>query len=104
MGVLRRLDTDGLEPANLTVRDRAGRRVLSLTGHHAEDAQPPEVAAAGGGQRRRRGSGVTAVTADLEYDRRIPFGKIRDTWAVTQRDLIHFIRIPHSSSSRRSSR
>lgn len=37
---------------------------------------------------------MTAVTADLEYDRRIPFGKIRDTWAVTQRDLIHFIRIP----------
>ena len=37
---------------------------------------------------------MTAVTADLEYDRRIPFGRIWDTWAVTQRDLIHFIRIP----------
>lgn len=37
---------------------------------------------------------MTAVTTELEYDRRIPFGKVRDTWAVTQRDLIHFVRIP----------
>jgi ABC transporter DrrB family efflux protein len=37
---------------------------------------------------------VTTVTADLEYDRRIPFGAVRDTVAVTQRNLIHFFRIP----------
>jgi ABC-2 type transport system permease protein len=37
---------------------------------------------------------VTAVTAELEYDRRIPFGAVRDTFAVTQRNLIHFFRIP----------
>jgi ABC-2 type transport system ATP-binding protein len=39
MGVLRRLDTDGLEPANLAVREPSLDDVfLSLTGHHAEDA------------------------------------------------------------------
>jgi ABC-2 type transport system permease protein/oleandomycin transport system permease protein len=37
---------------------------------------------------------VTVVTAELEYDRRIAFGAVRDTWAVTQRNLIHFFRIP----------
>ena len=36
---------------------------------------------------------TTAVT-DLDYDRRIPFGLVRDTFAVTQRNLIHFFRIP----------
>ena len=37
---------------------------------------------------------MTTTTADLEYDGRIPFGAIRDTFAVTQRNLIHFFRIP----------
>ena len=37
---------------------------------------------------------MTTTTADLEYDRRIPFGAVRDTFAVTQRNLIHFFRIP----------
>ena len=37
---------------------------------------------------------MTVVTAELEYDRRIAFGAVRDTWAVTQRNLIHFFRIP----------
>ena len=37
---------------------------------------------------------MAAVTTELEYDRRIPFGAVRDTWAVTQRNLIHFFRIP----------
>jgi ABC-2 type transport system ATP-binding protein len=53
MGVLRRLDTGGLEPANLAVREPSLDDVfLSLTGHHAEDAQPAEEDAAGGRRRR----------------------------------------------------
>ena len=60
LGVLRRLDTDGLEPANLAVREPSLDDVfLSLTGHHAEDAQPEEEAAAAGGGRRRRGRAGT---------------------------------------------
>jgi ABC-2 type transport system ATP-binding protein len=55
MGVLRRLDTGGLEPANLAVREPSLDDVfLSLTGHHAEDAQPAEEDAAGGRRRRNR--------------------------------------------------
>ena len=58
MGVLRRLDTDGLEPANLAVREPSLDDVfLSLTGHHAEDAEPAAEAPAGGrGRKRRRGA------------------------------------------------
>jgi ABC-2 type transport system ATP-binding protein len=57
MGVLRRLDTGGLEPANLAVREPSLDDVfLSLTGHHAEDAQPAEEDAAG--ERRRRSGRV----------------------------------------------
>jgi ABC-2 type transport system ATP-binding protein len=63
MGVLRRLDTDDLEPANLSVREPSLDDVfLSLTGHRAEDAKPKEETAAGGGRRRRgraaRGEGA----------------------------------------------
>jgi ABC-2 type transport system ATP-binding protein len=63
MGVLRRLDTDDLEPANLSVREPSLDDVfLSLTGHRAEDAKPKEETAAGGGRRRRgraaRGGGA----------------------------------------------
>ena len=55
MAVLRRLDSDGLEPASLAVRDPSLDDVfLSLTGHHAAEVQPAEEVAAVG--RRRRGA------------------------------------------------
>jgi hypothetical protein len=54
MGVLRPLDGDGLEPATLTVREPSLDDVfLTLTGHHAEAAEPQPVARA---RRRRRGA------------------------------------------------
>lgn len=37
---------------------------------------------------------MTTRTLDLELDHRVPFGAVRDTLAVTQRNLIHFFRIP----------
>ncbi|MCI0635350.1 MAG: ABC transporter permease [Actinobacteria bacterium] len=37
---------------------------------------------------------MTTVAAGLDYDRRVPFGAVRDTFAVTQRNLIHYFRIP----------
>lgn len=37
---------------------------------------------------------MTTTTADLSLDHRVPFGAVRDTLAVTQRNLIHFVRIP----------
>jgi hypothetical protein len=53
MGVLRPLDSEGLEPATITVREPSLDDVfLSLTGHHAEDAEPQETRKP---SRRRRG-------------------------------------------------
>jgi len=39
---------------------------------------------------------VSAIAADpsIDLDHRVPFAAVRDTLAVTQRNLIHFIRIP----------
>jgi len=37
---------------------------------------------------------MTTRTADLDLDHEVPFGAVRDTLAVTQRNLIHFFRIP----------
>jgi len=37
---------------------------------------------------------ATTRQPDPALDERIPFAAVRDTWAVTQRNLIHFIRIP----------
>ncbi len=37
---------------------------------------------------------MTTRTADLSLDHQVPFGAVRDTLAVTQRNLIHFFRIP----------
>ncbi|MCI0635349.1 MAG: ATP-binding cassette domain-containing protein [Actinobacteria bacterium] len=52
MGVLRHLDANDLEPANLAVREPSLDDVfLSLTGHHAEDAPTEQKAKA-----RRRGA------------------------------------------------
>ena len=56
MGVLRPLDGDGLEPATVTVREPSLDDVfLTLTGHHAEGAEPAQPAAQR--RRRRRGAG-----------------------------------------------
>ncbi len=58
MGVLRPLDSDGLEPATITVREPSLDDVfLALTGHHAENATSAEPAEAGRRARRRRGAG-----------------------------------------------
>jgi ABC transporter DrrB family efflux protein len=37
---------------------------------------------------------ATPQTSDRSLDERLPFAAVRDTWAVTQRNLIHFVRIP----------
>ena len=37
---------------------------------------------------------TTTATQERPIDERIPFAALRDTWAVTQRNLIHFVRIP----------
>ena len=40
---------------------------------------------------------MTTIAADpriIDYDRKVPFGGVRDTLAVTQRNLLHFVRIP----------
>ena len=41
-------------------------------------------------------SAATTTTAARkgQFDERIAFSALRDTWAVTQRNLIHFVRIP----------
>jgi ABC-2 type transport system permease protein/oleandomycin transport system permease protein len=39
-------------------------------------------------------SAIAAPRTAEPIDARIPFARIRDTWAVTQRNLIHFVRIP----------
>jgi len=59
MGVLRPLDSDGLEPATITVREPSLDDVfLALTGHRAEGAPPAETGPAGIGRRARRGRGA----------------------------------------------
>jgi ABC-type multidrug transport system ATPase subunit len=53
---LRVLDTNGIEPETLAVREPSLDDVfLALTGHKAEDDQTPEAAAPAGGRRGRRG-------------------------------------------------
>ena len=39
-------------------------------------------------------SATTVATRTRDFDERVPFATLRDIWAVTQRNLIHFLRIP----------
>jgi ABC-2 type transport system permease protein len=39
-------------------------------------------------------SATTVPTRTRDFDERVPFATLRDIWAVTQRNLIHFLRIP----------
>jgi ABC-2 type transport system permease protein len=39
-------------------------------------------------------SATTVATRTRDFDERVPFATMRDIWAVTQRNLIHFLRIP----------
>jgi ABC-2 type transport system permease protein/oleandomycin transport system permease protein len=39
-------------------------------------------------------SATTVAARARDFDERVPFATLRDIWAVTQRNLIHFLRIP----------
>jgi ABC-2 type transport system permease protein len=39
-------------------------------------------------------SATTVATRTRDFDERVPFATMRDIWAVTERNLIHFLRIP----------
>ena len=93
--VLRMLDTSGVEPDTLAVREPSLDDVfLALTGHRAEaDEQPSDET----GHEPARRQVMSAVEVSIEHDvadRRIPMGRLRDTGAIIKRNLLQYLRVP----------
>ena len=95
--VLRALDVEHLEPVTLVVREPSMDDVfLTLTGHRAESPtdEEPSSTLVSILARCRMSSTAVPATADIARDRTIPFSLVRDTLAITKRNLIAYRRVP----------